>query len=276
MIHTKTITIFTLLLCLPQPAFAMDLASYRADYDLQPVRIEQGGKVQPIDGQLAYEVAGSDCAGWTVSTQIKNRIAQAEQGLQTTDIKSRSFETDDGLSMTVSQQESIDGKLSDDSEIKVAKPEIGAPSKGNLNGSKSLNFSLNPEVIYPTEHQRRLLAAAAKGLTRDVSTVYDGSDGEKVFRIVTFISKKHEATAQPRGDLSALDSLASWTFQLGYYPVTDEQADTPEFQTTFNMFENGVSTAMVFDYGNYAMKATISKLEMLPATPCPVSPVKLQ
>jgi hypothetical protein len=276
MLNSRTITIFAVLACVAQPALAMDLASYRAVYDMQPARIEQGGKLQPIDGRLAYEVAGSECAGWTVSTQLRNRIAQPEQGLQTTDIKSRSYETDDGLSMTVTQQESVDGRLSDDSEIKIAKAGAGAQSKGSISGSKSLSFSLKPDVIYPTEHQRRLLAEAAKGVTRDVSTVYDGSDNEKVFRIVTFISKKHEPTAQTQDDLSSLASLASWTFQLGYYPVADEQADTPEFQTTFNMFENGVSTEMLFDYGSYAMKAKILQLQMLPAAPCPTTEQKLQ
>ena len=257
-----------MLVCFPQHALAIDLASYRAVYDLQPVRIEQGGKVQPIDGELAYEVAGSQCAGWTVSTQLKNRMAQAEQGLQTNDNKSRSFETDDGLSMTVSQQESVDGRLSDDSEIKIGKAEASAESKGNISGSKTSSFSLKPEVIYPTEHQRRLLAAAAKGLTRDVSTVYDGSDNEKTFRIITFISKRHEPAAQPRDDLSSLTSLASWSFQLGYYPAADEQADTPEFQTTFNMIENGITTEMLFDYVASAMTAKILELEMSPAEHC--------
>ena len=276
MLKHKTICIFAMLVCLQQQALAIDLASYRAVYDLQPVRIEQGGKAQPIDGELAYEVAGSQCAGWTVSTQLKNRMAQAEQGLQTTDIKSRSFESDDGLSMTVSQQESVDGRLSDDSEIKIGKVEVSAESKGTISGSKASSFSLTPEVIFPTEHQRRLLAAAAKGLTRDVSTVYDGSDNEKTFRIITFISKRHEPAAQPRDDLSSLASLASWTFQLGYYPAADEQADTPEFQTTFNMFENGITTEMLFDYGTYAMKAKILKLEMMPAAPCPTTLQKLQ
>lgn len=265
-----------MLVCLPQQAFAMDLASYRAVYSLQPVRIEQGGKVQPIDGELAYEVSGSKCAGWTVSTQLKNRMAQAEQGMTTTDIKSRSYETDDGLSMTVSQQEGVDGKLSDDSEIKISKAQANAESKGTISGSKSLNFTLKPDVIFPTEHQRRLLADAAKGLNRDVSTVYDGSDDDKVFRIVTFISKKHDPMPQQRADLSSLSSLAYWTFQLGYYPAADAQADTPEFQTTFNMFENGVTTEMLFDYGNYAMKANILQLQMMPAAPCPVAEQKLQ
>ena len=276
MLNSKTISIFAMLVCLPQHALALDLASYRAVYDLQPVRIEQGGKVQPIDGELAYEVAGSQCAGWTVFTQLKNRMAQAEQGLQTTGIKSRSYETDDGLSMTVSQQESVDGRLADDSEVKIGKAEASAESKGNISGSKTSSFSLKPEVIFPTEHQRRLLAAAAKGLTRDVSMVYDGSDAEKTFRIITFISKRHEPAAQPRDDLSSLASLASWTFQLGYYPAADEQADTPEFQTTFNMFENGITTEMLFDYGAYAMKAKILQLQMMPAAPCPTTVQKPQ
>ena len=252
---------------------AMELASYRAVYDLQPVRIEQSSKSQPIDGQLAYEVMGSNCAGWKVATRLMNRTSFIDQGMRVTEVKSQSFEPSDGLSMSISQQESVDDKLADDAQIKVRKAMSNAIAKGEVSGSKSLNFSLPPDVIFPTQHQIKLLAAAEQGLSRDVSTVYDGSEGAKQFRIITFIGKRRAPADTQNKELSSLSNLASWSFQLGYYPVDDEQIDTPEFQATFNMYENGVSTEMLFDYGSYAMKAHVTKFEVLPVSVC--APAKI-
>ena len=268
MLKTFFIATAPLLLISATHSFAMDLASYRAVYDLQPVRIEQGSKAQPIDGRLAYEVTGSNCAGWTVASHLLNRTVQAEQGMRVSEIKSQSFEPADGLSMSVSQQESIDDKLADSAEIKIGRLSAGSEAKGILSGSKSLNFSLGSDVIFPTQHQKKLLQAAQDGLTRDVSMVYDGSDGAKQFRIITFIGKKRSPAESQDKNLSSLATLASWSFQLGYYAADNSQSESPEFQATFNMYENGVSTDMLFDYGTYAMKAHVTQFESLPSSAC--------
>ena len=268
MMRTKSNILFVFLLCLSSPVKAMELASFRAVYDLQPARIDQGSKSQPIDGKLAYEVSGADCAGWTVTSQYLNRSSQAEQGLRTAQIKSRSFETPNGLSISVSQQQSVDDKLVDDQQIKARRQSAGAVINGSVTGSKTLNFQLAAGVLYPTQHQKKLLELAQQGITRDVSTIFDGSDGAKLFRIITFIGKKRPPTEQLKPELAPLSKLASWPFQLGYYSNDDDQTDAPEFQISFNMFENGISTEMLFDYGSYALKSQISRLEMMAAAPC--------
>jgi len=276
MLHTKVITTIGFLLCLTQQAMATDFASYRAVYELQPIRIDQGLKVTPIDGELAYEVNGSECAGWTVTSDLLNRSAEAELGMRVSEIKSQSFETNDGLLMTVSQQETVNSHLVDNQEIKIHKDAPDATASGTVAGSKSLNFTIASGSIFPTQHQKKLLEAAMKGETRDVSNVYDGSDGSKQFRIVSFIGKKHPAAEQSRPELAPLSKLASWSLQLGYYPIDDSQTETPEFQATFNLFENGISTEMLFDYGSYAMRAKLSKLEILAAPKCDPAQIKLK
>ena len=274
--YKKTISVSVFLLFSAPHGWAMELASYRAVYDLQPSRIEQGTKSQPIDGKLAYEVVGSDCGGWKVATKMVNRTAQAELGMRVTEIKSQTFEPSDGLSMTISQQESVDDRLADDAQIKVKRPLANTEARGTVSGSKTMNFSLAPEVIFPTQHLVKLLAAAEKGESRDISRVYDGSEGSKQFRIITFIGKKRAPIEQKDKDLGSLSTLASWSFQLGYYAVDDNQSDTPEFQATFMMYENGVSTDMLFDYGTYAMKAHVTQFEALKKSDCKATADLLQ
>jgi hypothetical protein len=51
-------------------------------------------------------------------------------------------------------------------------------------------------------------------------------------------------------------------------PTSDRPAGTPEFEVAYRLFQNGVATEIVFDYGTFAMRATLSKLEALPAPAC--------
>lgn len=261
------------MLLLAMPAQAAQFAAYRALYTLEPARIDQSSTAVPLDGRVAYEVTGSECAGWSVDMRFATRFADGEKGSKIIDSRSHTFETADGLSMEANQQQYVNDSLADDQHISVHRATLGAEADAQQTGSKDAKFKVGPDMIFPSQHQAKLLAEAAAGQTRDVSMVYDASDGDKQFRIVTFIGKKREA-GQTKADadkdfLAPLKKLANWPFQLGYYPTGDGQADSPEFQATFNMYENGITTEMVFDYGSYALKGTIASLELLPQDPCP-------
>ncbi len=253
-------------------AAAMDLAVYRALYEFEPARIDQSSSTKPVDGRLAYEVRGSECAGFTIDSRFANRFIDGEQGSRLVDLQSSTFESSDGLQMEITQKQQVNKDPADDSRISVSRDAATAEGRGQVKGDKPKSFTLATDILFPTAHQKKLLALAQSGATRDVSTVYDGSDGEKQYRIVTFIGKRRPPGSY-ESDVSNpvakdLKTQSSWSFQLGYYPLDDKQAEAPEFQATFNMYENGVSTEMLFDYGNYAMRGKISRLELLPAETC--------
>ena len=255
-----------------QQAQALDLATYRSLYEFEPARVDQAAQSKPIDGRLAYEVAGSECAGYTIDSRFANRFNDGEQGTRTIDLQSSTYESSDGLQLEVTQKQLVNGETADDQRISVARDGVGATGNGEIKSSKPKTFSLAPDVFFPTAHQKKLLSLAQAGATHDVTNLYDGSDGEKQYRVVTFIGKR-----RPRGTYDAdaknpaLNDLLtqdSWSFQLGYYSLDDTQAEDPEFQANFNMYENGVSTEMLFDYGSYAMRGKITRFEMTTPDKC--------
>ena len=253
-------------------ASAADFGTYRALYDLEPAKVAQASAAMPIDGKIAYEVTGSECAGYTIDTDYTTRYTDAEAGVRAVDTKSTTFESPDGLKLQISQTQTINKEVSDDAKITAAKSSPDAAGDVDQQGTKKQHFSIPAGMIFPTAHQKRLLTAAMAGQTRDVSMVYDGSDGEKQFKVVTFIGKKREPgsytpdLANP--EAQALQGMASWPFQLGYYAVDNANSDEPDFQATFNMYENGVSTEMLFDYGNFSMKGKLTKFEAITPDAC--------
>ncbi|MBG1231628.1 EipB family protein [Aestuariivirga litoralis] len=257
---------------LSSPGMAVDFGTYRALYELEPARIDQAAGSQPLDGKIAYEVTGSACAGFTVDSDYTTRYTDADQNVRAVDTKSSVFETGDGLQLQVSQTQSVNKEVTDDAKITAIRTVAGGEAQAEQQGTKKQQFKLGGDVLFPTAHQQKLLAAAQAGETRDVSVIYDGSDGAKQFRVVSFIGKKRApGTYAPdlaNPEAQALQTMASWTFQLGYYPLDNPQAEIPDFQATFNMYENGVTTEMLFDYGPYSMKGTLKHFEAIAAQPC--------
>ena len=251
---------------------ALDLATYRALYEFEPARVDQAAQSKPIDGRLAYEVAGSECAGYTIDSRFANRFSDGEQGDRTIDLQSSTHESSDGLQLEVTQKQLVNGEPADDQRISIARDGISAAGKGDIKGNKPKEFSLAEDILFPTAHQKKLLGLAQAGATHDVTNLYDGSDGERQYRVVTFIGKRRPSgTYDTDAKNPALNDLLkqdSWSFQLGYYPLDDKQAEAPEFQANFNMYEDGVSTEMLFDYGSYAMRGKITRLEMTTPDKC--------
>ena len=46
---------------------------------------------------------------------------------------------------------------------------------------------------------------------------------------------------------------------------------TPDYAVSFNLWDNGVSTRMRLDYGDFALKGDLSHFEALTAEPCPAT-----
>ena len=55
---------------------------------------------------------------------------------------------------------------------------------------------------------------------------------------------------------------------VSYYDVDSKDDQPPTYSASFNMLENGVSTDLVLDYGSYALKGKLQKIEMLKAESC--------
>ncbi len=253
-------------------AEAVTLASHRAIYDLAISRVDSGSAYSTVEGRLAYELTGSKCEGWAVNYRIANRYVQAEKGTQVLDTRLTTWESGDGLEMNLSQKMFMDSNLNGEERLNVKRPKSGTEAKGVMTKPKDLEFTVGSEVLFPSTHQTHLLDEARKGITRDVSMVFDGSDGEKTYKAISFIGKMRPpgtfAIDNANPETTPLRGIASWPMTISYYPAEDAGAETPSYLASFNMYENGVSTDLILDYGTYALKGKLAKLDMLKSHDC--------
>lgn len=253
------------------PGFAFDLAAHRALYNLEISRLDSKSGYSSVEGKLAYELRGSTCEGYAVSYRMANRYVEPETGSRVLDTQLTSWESGDGLEMNLSQKQFLDNKLDSEERFNVKRKKSGEKADGSFTLPKALNFTVPAEALFPSSHQAKLLKAAQAGTSRDVSIVFDGSDGDKIYKAISFIGKKRlPGTFGPDKNnvqTEPLRSLASWPVSVSYY-VNDDSADAPVYQASFNMYEDGISTDLILDYGSYALKGTLTKLELLKTDAC--------
>lgn len=254
-------------------SFAASLAPHRAFYVLEEARADKSRDgISAISGKLAYEVTGSDCEGYAVSYRIGTRFVQGEGETQVSDVQLTSFESGDGLELDQQQKQFVNAQLASESRLKVKKKTPDAAGEGVFSVPEVKAFTTDPNVIFPTKFQQKLLAVAQQGGVRDESLVYEGSDGEKAVRAISFVGAKKDlgklVNEADSVTIASLNKLPYWPMTVSYYTEGAKGDDAPLYQANFNMLENGVSTDLVLDYGTYALKGRLDKIEMLKADNC--------
>ena len=138
-------------------------------------------------------------------------------------------------------------------------------------------FDLEAAIAFPTDHMRRIIAAARAGKTILEAPVYDGSDkGEKFYETSAVIGPRGEPgsvevpSSVANGD--KLNAIASWPIAIGYFEPGPSRLDAlPTYELSFRFYENGVSSRLYIDYGDFAIRGELKELTFLESGKCGAS-----
>jgi len=268
----KTPLLTVALLLAVAPAQASNIAPHRAVYDLTLMRADSRASVSSVEGRLAFEIQGSNCEGWTISFRMATKYSPSEGEASLIDTQSISYEGPGALDFRHQTKEAINGKVKEDNRIKVSRASIDSEGEGEVDNAASEAFTIAPGTILPMQHQLKLMALGEAGGGRDASTIYDGSDGAKTFRAISFVGRAKLPGSIERDaenpEAAPLAGLAAWPMTVSYFPGKNGE-ETPDYQISFDMYENGVATGLVLDYGAFALSGTLTNLQMLQAASCP-------
>lgn len=269
----KYLALAALMMLAAADAGAAALAPHRAIYDLSLLRANNNASLTAAEGRLAFELQGSPCEGWTVSFRMVSKYRPQEGQPSLIDTQSTSFEGPGALDFRHQVKEIVNGKVREDSRIKIARAQADAEARGEVTGKTSETFDLPPEVNLPMQHQIKLITLGESGGGgRDSSVVFDGSDGSKSFRAISFVGKTKPPGSIARDlanpEARPLAAVPAWPMTISYYPAEGGD-ETPEYQVSFDMYANGVATGLVLDYGDFAMTGKLVKLQMLEQPQCP-------
>ncbi len=253
-------------------AQAAQIAPHRAIYDLSLLRAGEGASLQSASGRLAFEIDGSSCEGYTVNFRMATKYRPAEGTTMVIDTTTTTYESGDARELRHHVKEVVNGSVRENTRIRFNRPTAAAQGQGEIADKPDKSFTVPPAAMLPMQHQIRLINLAEGGGGRDSSVIFDGSDGAKSFRAISFVGKQRTLgssgsdTVNPASRLLA--SSRAWPMTVSYYTL-DGDNETPEYQVSFNMYENGVATELVLDYGDFALKGTLTDLKMLDTSGCP-------
>jgi hypothetical protein len=257
-----------------QQSAPMALASHRAVYDLKLSSTRGKRSMSAVRGRILYDFSGNACEGYALQFRQVSELDSGEGRVAVSDLRATSWE--DGAAKRLrfhsrnyfddSLRDSVDGQA--DREPGNVTVELTEPDK------KKLDFKT--DVAFPTEHVRRVIAAARDGKTLLQVAVYDGSDsGEKIYDTLTIIGKAIPPETQKPADAianeAAFATMTRWPVTISYFDRSAGEKNgeqTPVYAITFELYENGVSRALVLDYGDFVLTGEMTSIEMKAAKPC--------
>ena len=258
---------------LAQGSVTTTLASHRAVYDLKLSSTRGKRSMNAVRGRILYDFSGSVCEGYALQFRQVSELDSGEGKVIVSDLRATSWEDGAAKRLRFHSQNFFDDNLRDSVDGQAERDGGGVAVELKVPGEKKLD--LKNDLVFPTEHVRRIIAAAREGKTLLQVSVYDGSDtGEKMYDTLTIIGKaiapeQHKPTDAVAGQ-AAFAGLTRWPVTISYFDHAAEKSgeQTPVYAITFELYENGVSRALLLDYGDFVLTGEMTSLEMKDAKPC--------
>ncbi|MGD0632712.1 MAG: cell envelope integrity EipB family protein [Beijerinckiaceae bacterium] len=246
---------------------ALPLAAHRAAYRVNLFQSTGTKSPTSANGRVSYEFSGSPCEGYTQSFRQITELQPAEGATRLSDMHSATFEDGEAHSFAFNVTNSTDNGgtgVIDGRAVKQATAlaiQISKPARETID--------VDQQVLFPTEHLKHIIAAARAGQKLFGAKVFDGSDdGKKVYDTMAIIGRPIEGPADDHGvNAALLGNVRRWPVSISYYEE-DKKDEGPAYTLGFELYENGISRALRFDYGDFILAGELTALDLLPSKSC--------
>ena len=248
---------------------------HQALYELSLMKSRGSASVDSARGRILYNFSGSACEGYTSEFRQVSELNSGEGKVTLSDLRSTSWEDGAGKSYRFK----IDTRMNDtdSSPVDGVAERNGDHITVKLKQPASKTFTLDGSTVFPTEQIQRIIAAAREGKSVLELAVYDGSDnGEKVYNTLSVIGQpipgdRTIAAPDPSTTNDQMKSLTRWPVTVSYYDhdaKAKEGEETPVYAMSFELYENGVSRALVLDYNDFVISGAMGKFDVKDSKPC--------
>ncbi len=259
----------------PPPSNKVFLAPHRAVYDLKLKESHGSRGIDAVRGRILYDFSGNACDGYELQFRQVSELDSGEGKTATSDLRSTTWEDGEAKSFRFNSEslldqhtDSVDGRAERNAKTVAV----------NLSKPKAKNFTVPVGAVFPTEHMRRIISAARDGSSILELPIYDGSEtGEKLYNTLTVIGHPIAPGAKPPADAAAkvpeLATLTRWPVTISYFEQQDDKAEhtgeqTPAYAISFELYENGISRALLLDYNDFVLQGEMTALDIKKPKPC--------
>jgi len=259
------------------PADHVLLAPHRAIYDLRLAKSHGSRGIEGVRGRILYDFSGSACDGYQLQFRQVSELDSGEGKSALSDLRSTTWEDGEGKKFRFNSENLFNQRRTDLVDGRAERKEKTVAI--NLSKPSEKSFTVPDTAVFPTEHMRRIIAAAREGKSVLEFPVYDGSEsGEKLYNTLTVIGRRIEPGDKTPDDASAkipaLAQLARWPVTISYFDKADKKSEQggeeiPVYSISFEVYENGISRSLTLDYTDFTISGEMTSLEMKNSKPCP-------
>jgi hypothetical protein len=249
-----------------------ELASHRAVYELKLAHTRGTSAAVSARGRILYDFSGSVCDGYTLQFRQVSELNNGEGKTTLSDLRSTSWEDATANKFIFKSQNYLNETLIDSvdgqAEREADKVAVG------LTKPADKKFNLDATIAFPTDHMRRIIEAALADKRILELPIYDGSDkGDKVYNTLTVIGRpimpNEHLPTDAAGGKEALVGLKRWPVTVSYFDRATKGGDqAPVYSITFELYENGISRALMLDYNDFAISGELTSIEVRDTSPC--------
>src|ERR1700674_5122907 len=247
----------------------------QALYELSLLKSRGSNSINSARGRILYNFSGSACEGYTSEFRQVSELDSGEGKVTLSDLRAAAWEDGAGKSYRFKIEARTND--SDSSPVDGIAERTGDHITVKLKQPEAKTFTLDGATVFPTEQIQRIIAAARQGKSLLELTVYDGSDnGQKVYNTLSVIGQpipgdRTIEAPDPSTTNDAMKSLTRWPVTVSYYDRDAKVAEgeqTPVYAMSFELFENGVSRALVLDYNDFVISGALGKFDVKDSKPC--------
>ena len=251
---------------------AGELASHRAIYELKLAQTRGNSPAAAARGRILYDFSGNVCDGYALHFRQVSELDNGEGKVTLSDLRSTTWEDGAAKKFIFKSQNYLNETLVDtvDGEAEREPDKVAV----SLTEPAAKKFDLEAAMVFPTDHMRRIIEAAREDKNILELPVYDGSEkGEKVYNTLTVIGPAIAPNERVPTDAAAgepaLATLKRWPVTVSYFDKTARDDDQlPVYSIRFEVYENGVSRALMLDYNDFAISGELTSLELRNSAPC--------
>ena len=245
-------------------AHAVILAPHRAAYRVQLV--EPRGQVTSAVGLMTVENARV-CEGWSVIATLRMRYQLADGTTPETEITFSSVES--RTLYRYSSVELVNGATAGQMRGSAVLTERGGDGVAHFQLPERRDDVLPQGTVFPTAHLLEVVAAAERGEQRIGHLMFDATRGQdSPFQVTTLVlSGVRPGDVGPGAGLGPLTQRPWWPLRMEFYSQRNRR-ETPNYEVTSNIQDNGVVRAYLVVDENLALQFTLSAIEPLPQPQC--------
>lgn len=245
--------------------FTRMLQPHKAIYALSIDTVKPDGGVADADGAIFYEFRET-CKAWHVRHRFKLRITRSEKPAAVTLFDFTSVEAKDGKRLSFSSVTTTNGKVTGKKSGVATLGTVGGPGRVALKEPKAINVKLPPGTLFPTWHTLKVIRAGEKKVPMVWANIFDGSDdaGRHNGINVVILGKR----PAPGTEITErLLRRPGWMMTVSYY-APDKGDGAPTYSLRLRLNDNGITSDMVLDYGDFTMKSELKAIEPLKKPKC--------